>query len=375
MADNDFICSNCASIIDKKSKICSFCGIALHCNSTEEKDVITKKENEVQIELSDAEKSIIASAEFMERSFLLRLGKAYAEGLGVEKNNRMTSYLLYSAAIKGSGEAMYRYARLIEKENFDKSLWWYKQAAKNGSIEAQNTLMERLSAYVQYNNCQHYTNELNELKHITNLVRPFCVEITCSSSSSNASRGTGCIIGPDFILTNAHVILDDNTNQPYKRIMINFNELISEERAEIKVVAYDTKEDIALCVFIDCKLNEKLKYPNFGDCHSLECGDKVFTLGNALGKGLALSSGVVSREVQKNAYGKSEVLQTDMSINGGNSGGALFNYGGEIVGMMTFMPMSENTRAYGMSFAVTSNTMINFIKKLQSKESVYGKFY
>lgn len=364
MGDKLWRCRNCGAITTKNTSVaCRFCGAAIQ-DLYEEKNQSEVDNTEKSTEsLSNMEMNIIAGAELMDKSALLNLGTVYAEGLGVGKNKRVAAHLLYSAALKGSGEAMYRYAKLIEADNSEKALWWYVQAAKNGSIQAQNILAERF-----YNKVvvipQEEIKSSDGLKSIVNSVIPFCVELTCSSSSKEASRGTGCVIGSNTIITNAHVIMNDSTNQPHKRIMLDFHKSIQSERTEVKVVAYDTKEDIALCVFANVQLSKDLNFPKLGDAHGLECGDKVFTVGNALGRGLALSCGVVSKEVQKGVYGKTEVLQTDMSINGGNSGGALFDYKGDIVGMMTFTPISENTRAYGISFAVTGNTIGTFIQKL-----------
>lgn len=364
MVDTDFKCENCGAYIKSGQKVCRFCGTELRSFSKENKNPTVKNNQQEQENFSDVEKTILASAEFMDKTAQLKLGKVYLYGLGVEKNEKIARHLLTSAALKGSGEAMYLYAKLMEKENFEKALWWYVQAAKNGSVEAQNTLGERLGGHIVESDGKQEARPTNEFKQVVNTVRPFCVELSCSSSSNNASRGTGCIISPRFIITNAHVIINESTNAPHKRIMLDFNESVKAERTEVKVVAYDVKEDIALCVFVNGEVDNKLKFPQFFDAHAVECGDKVFTIGNALGRGLALSSGVVSREVQKNAYNKAEVLQTDMSINGGNSGGALFNDSGNIIGMMTFTPLSENLRAYGMSFAVTSNTISEFIEKV-----------
>jgi serine protease Do len=106
-----------------------------------------------------------------------------------------------------------------------------------------------------------------------------------------------------------------------------------------------------------------------GNSADAELGDTVFAIGNALGNGLTATVGHISDTVR--TFETYEVLQTDAAINQGNSGGPLFDINGKVIGMNTFKlvtysdPEDEfRVFAEGMSFALTINSVINYIDLL-----------
>src|SRR5208337_2874246 len=96
----------------------------------------------------------------------------------------------------------------------------------------------------------------------------------------------------------------------------------------------------------------------WGDSNKLQVGDAVIAIGNALGLGMAVSSGVVSA-LNKNINDSpfDDYIQTDASINHGNSGGPLFNVAGEVIGMDTAL-ISPTTGSVGLGFAQPSADVI-----------------
>lgn len=361
---NEFRCNVCGEHKSRSDAICRYCGSRTwEFAQNEEQPVATKTSRKPDV----IEKALMSSAKLMEKTALYKTAMLYAEGIGVEQNLEVAEYLLHEAAQKGSPQAMFAYAQLINNKNPGEAKIWLIKAANHGSPKAKNVLYDNgIDASGQPEGQKRIPETQESLTDVVARVSPFCVEITGASSSVCASSGSGCIIGSDAVVTNAHVVLDDKTGLPHRTVMLDFYKSVRAERKLLRVIAFDRREDVALCAFADAKTNAAGGFPKFADARKLMVGDGVFTIGNALGRGLALSTGVVAKEVESDAYGKSEVLQTDMSINGGNSGGPLFDYSGNIVGLMTFSPVNESEgRAYGVSYAVTSGTIAKLLKQWQ----------
>ena len=139
------------------------------------------------------------------------------------------------------------------------------------------------------------------------------------------AAGSGFIISDDgYILTNYHVIADSETVT-----VATFDH----ETYDAKVIGYDESNDIAV-IKIEA---ENLKPVTLGDSDSLRVGDTVYAIGNPLGElTFSLTHGLVSalsRDVRFDRGGTMSLIQTDCAINSGNSGGALFNTSGEVIGI------------------------------------------
>ncbi len=139
------------------------------------------------------------------------------------------------------------------------------------------------------------------------------------------ASGSGFIITTDgYILTNYHVIsgYDSVTVATY-----------DQETYDAKVIGYDESNDIAV-IKIEA---ENLTPVTLGDSSSLRVGDMVYAIGNPLGElTFSLTSGIVSalsRNIQTQSGTSMSLIQTDCAINSGNSGGALFNTSGEVIGI------------------------------------------
>lgn len=160
-----------------------------------------------------------------------------------------------------------------------------------------------------------------------------------------ASLGSGFIIDADkgYVITNNHVIagadevrvtLHDDTSLP------------------ATVVGRDEKVDIAV---LQVKTDKKLSAVKFGDSSKLRVGDWVLAIGNPFGLGGTVTAGIVSaesRNIQAGPY--DDFIQTDASINRGNSGGPMFDTDGNVIGINTAI-FSPSGGSVGIGFAVPSN--------------------
>ncbi len=172
------------------------------------------------------------------------------------------------------------------------------------------------------------------------------------------SLGSGFIIHPDgLIVTNNHVV--ENATDIKVKL---------EDGKEFKatVVGRDPKTDLAL-IKIDAK---NLPAAPFGDSDKLEVGEPVMAIGNPFGLDATVTTGIVSakgRHINEGPY--DDFIQTDASINRGNSGGPLINLNGEVVGINTAI-FSPTGGSVGIGFATPINQAKSILPHLQAKGSV-----
>jgi serine protease Do len=168
------------------------------------------------------------------------------------------------------------------------------------------------------------------------------------------SLGSGFIIDTSgVVVTNNHVIADaDEIN-----VILNDGTKIKAE-----LVGVDKKTDLAVLKF---KPTKPLVAVKFGDSDKLRLGEWVIAIGNPFSLGGSVTAGIVSarnRDIAQGPY--DNYIQTDASINRGNSGGPLFNLEGEVVGVNTLI-ISPTGGSIGLGFAVPSKTVAAVVDQLQ----------
>ena len=189
------------------------------------------------------------------------------------------------------------------------------------------------------------------------------------------SAGSGIIVSQDdeylYIATNNHVVADSNS------ITVQFSD-DSTVTAEVK--GTDSGDDLAVVAVklsdIEQDTLEKIKVATIGDSDALNAGQSAIAIGNALGYGQSVTTGVISalnREVSvtdedTGTSTTSELIQTDAAINPGNSGGALLNLNGEVIGINSIK--YSDTSVEGMGYAIPINTASPIIEKLINREVV-----
>lgn len=175
------------------------------------------------------------------------------------------------------------------------------------------------------------------------------------------SDGSGFIVGEDgYIATNCHVI---SGAKEIKVVLSDETEYVAQ------VVGKDERSDIALL-----KINVERKLPTavFANSAMVEVGDDVFAIGNPLGFGKTVTSGIISfkgRSLSSHMAKGTEgdlvlYLQTDAAVNYGNSGGPLFSSKGEVVGMITVF-IGDGGYSTGINFAIPSNIVKKAIDQLR----------
>lgn len=173
--------------------------------------------------------------------------------------------------------------------------------------------------------------------------------------------GSGVIISPDgYIITNNHVI--DNATQ--LEVTLNNNKTY-----EAQLIGTDPKTDIAL---IKIEGEDDLPFVPFADSNGVKIGEWVLAVGNPFNLTSTVTAGIVSakaRDLNEFDSNPQSFIQTDAAVNRGNSGGALVNTQGQLIGINTAIT-SETGSYVGYSFAVPSNTARKVVEDIMEYGNV-----
>lgn len=227
---------------------------------------------------------------------------------------------------------------------------------------------------------------ITDVSEVVDKVMPSIVSITSKTVISSGrygynsggyitqGAGSGVIVEENdkeiFILTNYHVV-EDTTELSVK--------FIDNESYDASVRGISERKDIAIVTIEKNKIkNETLKsirVATLGDSNELKVGNGIIAIGNALGYGQSVTTGVVSalnREVTTDKYTQN-MIQIDAAINGGNSGGALLNSKGEVVGINSVKysqkVSSSSASIEGMGFAIPISDVKTLIEQLIKGEN------
>jgi serine protease Do len=179
------------------------------------------------------------------------------------------------------------------------------------------------------------------------------------------SLGSGFIIDPaGYIVTNNHVITGQNEESVVDKIQVTLG---SGQKYTAKLVGRDVAADLAVL-----KIESATPLPSvkFGNSETLRVGDWAVAVGNPFGVGQSVTAGIVSalhRDVEGAQY--PFFIQTDASINRGNSGGPMFNIAGEVVGINTaiYSPSGGNV---GIGFSIPSSYAMKIVDQLKTSGRV-----
>jgi len=255
---------------------------------------------------------------------------------------------LLLVSLLSGGVTLGAYKLFLEPNTASKITLANPNYAKNVSLGAEN---------IDFTTAAE--NTIHAVVHVKNKtvskipVMDFIYGYRGDREQTQIGTGSGVIITEDgYIVTNNHVIQDAtelevtlNNNKSYKA----------------KLVGTDSKMDIAL---LKIEADEKLPYTVFGDSDEIKVGEWVLAVGNPYNLNSTVTAGIISAKARNLANdGIQSFIQTDAAVNPGNSGGALVNTRGELIGINTMI--SSPTGSYaGYSFAVPSNITRKIIEDL-----------
>ena len=186
-----------------------------------------------------------------------------------------------------------------------------------------------------------------------------------AQTSTATATGSGIIISEDgYILTNNHIVATTSSESYYevseatKVTVTLFND---ETEYEAKIIGKDEQTDLAVIKIEKSGLSKA----EFADSDSIKVGEFAMAVGNPLGMQSSVTCGIISavnREVTDSEGKKFTLIQTDASINSGNSGGALVNSEGKVIGINTLK--LSGTGIEGMGFAIPINSTTDITSQL-----------
>lgn len=244
--------------------------------------------------------------------------------------------------------------------------------------ETQNTGGSSIVAQVSSNAAQISLSDFSDTAiYASNKALPSIVGISISYNVSAfgmtqtaEAAGSGVIITKDgYILTNNHVVSSSDSSSYYsvsEATKITVSLYGSEEKYEATIIGTDEQTDLAII-----KINaEGLTPAELGDSSSVKVGEFVLAIGNPLGLDTSVTSGIISaleRDITIDDGSSYHVIQTDCAINSGNSGGALVNSNGQVIGINTLK--LSGTGIEGVGFAIPINDTVDIFNQLIE----YGK--
>ena len=184
-------------------------------------------------------------------------------------------------------------------------------------------------------------------------------------NSDSYSWGSGIVVSSDgYILTNTHVI-DEGERATVQ--------LYDGSTFDAKLVAADSQSDVAILKIEKTGLTPAV----FASSKNIRTGDAVCAIGNPLSPdySLTMTSGIISATSREVSYNGAvmNLLQTDTSINEGNSGGPLFNDRGQVIGITNMKIVSSFSNIEGIGFAIPSDTLQSIVAALMNDGAVYGR--
>ena len=259
----------------------------------------------------------------------------------------------------------------------------------SGTYQASNYIADRLLG--KYRTTSKETTQVNTTKvngstktitsDVTEIVKeamPSVVSITNMSVQEvqsffggtqlqeSQSSGSGIIIGKNstelLIVTNNHVI-ENSTS-----LTVSF---IDNESVEGVVKGTDASRDVAVVAVplssIKSSTLEEISIATIGDSAKLNVGEPAIAIGNALGYGQSVTTGIISATERELEGFKGKLIQTDAAINPGNSGGALLNANGEVIGINTVKINAEAVE--GIGYAIPLSDIEDLLENLMNKET------
>ena len=198
-----------------------------------------------------------------------------------------------------------------------------------------------------------------------------------TQQQESTNVGSGIIIGQTdselLILTNNHVV------EGNEKLTVSF---VDNESVEANVKGTDSTKDLAVVAVkisdVKDSTMDKIAVATMGDSSKLEVGEQVVAIGNALGYGQSVTSGIVSAtERPLDGYEGGTLIQTDAAINPGNSGGALLNSNGEVIGINTAKVATDSVEGMGYAIPIsdasdTIQNLMNQVTKTKVSEAEQG---
>jgi len=270
------------------------------------------------------------------------------------KQNIIIFFVALFSAFIGAFIAMYfqKPAQIILNNEIPAQFSSYSESLLNGNVNRKNIATP-------------YTSMISASKkatqsvvNIKSLFGGGDFSFWTHSTPISISNGSGVIISPDgYIVTNRHVV-NGSTD-----IEITTND---KHTYKAELIGSDATTDIAL---LKIKPKQSISFLYFGNSDSIQVGEAVLAVGNPFNLESTVTAGIVSAKARslnilEDTYAIESFIQTDAVVNPGNSGGALVNGAGELIGINTAI-ITKSGKYEGYSFSIPSNLVLKTIQDLK----------
>ena len=199
---------------------------------------------------------------------------------------------------------------------------------------------------------------------IFNSCKASILEIRAETEDVGISYGTAELISTDgTMITNAHIVTYSQLGEIHTFDNISVRFVDEQDFREVELIKYDTDLDIAVLKLVN--VDRKITPIKIGNDSKLKAGDDVYAIGNLSNYGLSISKGIVSIPHINVTYNEitRNVIQCDLTISDGNSGGALVDSEGKLIGLTTFrLKDQSNNIIYGISYCIPINIVMEYIE-------------
>lgn len=193
------------------------------------------------------------------------------------------------------------------------------------------------------------------------------VELKCVTESVGESYGTAEILTKEGkLITNAHVVTytKAGVKNEFEQYFIRF--AFEEDYRSVTLLKYNADLDIAVLQFVELP-TFKIKPISIGNMEKVKQGNKVYAVGNGQNQGLAISQGIIGIPFINIEYEDKArtVIQCDLTINEGNSGGALLDEYGKLIGITTFRTKDNKGNViYGLAYCIPIDVAMEYVNAL-----------
>lgn len=381
-------CENCGFISDAAGEICPACKMPYASKRAEKKPPVSPKSPDATKVGEDDGKWVNSSsgASFFEKYVdvisddkLFTLALAYKNGTGVEKNEELATRAFLKLAERGYAPAMHQYAlALLAKPSpdFKRAVFWLKLAADSGNKESAIKLKVLKEDGIDVGSTRSSDFDKSKVekeageslaKLAEEALKYVVTVFTCDG------QGSGVIINGGYVITNYHVV------GKRKDVGCEFDSSVGGKRYKLIPVALSPQCDIAVLRFADKFADKKYTENHLNlKTERPEIGESVYVLGNPLGVGMSLCSGVIACPSRYSRAGTSvdDMIQINMTINHGNSGGALIDMQNNVLGMPANSLVINEYKLEGHAFCVAANRVadvINEYERYLSEQKGSGK--
>lgn len=305
-------------------------------------------------------------AAFLDNEALFKMGCCLAEGIGVDRNEAQAAEVFRLLAFRGHYGGMYKLAEhllSLDPPDTDAALQWLHIAA-DGGHEPSKLRLRIMGEEAAKRPAIAGPLEMPEgsfQERVRNALP--CIVMVYSTYTQGDRRvgscGSGFILEGGYVVTNAHVVGDNPSS-----VTASFEPSVDEKSYNLMPLAIAPEYDVAVLRFtglmderISARENLRLRLDG------VQYGEDVYTIGNPLGLRFSVSRGVVSSPCREGGHrsGIREVIQTDITANHGNSGGALLDAANNVLGMITYTPGDSEG---GITMCVPSKYIVLVLNKL-----------